>query len=66
MMALIFTALTVAMVLSFAGRSRLATAAMAVCLLLSIGEFLWEVYSPDYGFRMPWIQVQLEDAGMRS
>jgi hypothetical protein len=20
--------------------------------------FLWEIYSPDYGFRMPWLQVE--------
>jgi hypothetical protein len=22
--------------------------------------FLFETYSPDYGFRMPWLQVQLD------
>lgn len=59
MMALVFGTLTLAMVLSLAGRGRLATAAILSCLLLSIGEFLWEVYSPEYGFRMPWIQVRL-------
>jgi hypothetical protein len=29
------------------------------CLGLSIGLFLFEVYSPEYGFRMPWLQVQI-------
>jgi hypothetical protein len=58
MMASVFTALALAMVLALAGRPRLAATAMAACVLLSIGEFLWEVYSPDYGFRMPWIQVE--------
>lgn len=66
MMALIFTALTVAMVLAYAGQRRLAVAAITACLLLTIGEFLWEVYSPEYGFRMPWIQVQLIKAGVAS
>jgi hypothetical protein len=65
MMALIFVSLTLALLLSFAGRSRLAVAAILCCLALSIGEFLWEVYSPEYGFRMPWIQVHrtTPDAG---
>ena len=64
MMALVFAALTMAMVLAYAGHSRLATAAMTACLLLAIGEFLWEIYSPEYGFRMPWIQVQRGDVGV--
>jgi hypothetical protein len=59
MMALVFATLTLALILSLAGRGRLAAAAILSCLLLSIGEFLWEVYSPEYGFRMPWIQVRL-------
>lgn len=59
MMALIFGVLTLALFASFLGHGRLATAAILSCLLLSIGEFLWEVYSPEYGFRMPWIQVSL-------
>lgn len=63
MMTLVFTALTAAMVLAYAGYSRVAAAAMTACLLLAIGEFLWEVYSPEYGFRMPWIQVQLIEVG---
>ena len=40
----------------------LAAAAIAVCLILFVGEFLWEVWSPEYGFRMPWIQVEAEPA----
>ncbi len=63
MMALIFGTLTLALVLNLSGRGRLAVAAILSCLLLSIGEFLWEVYSPEYGFRMPWIQVLLTPRG---
>jgi hypothetical protein len=33
---------------------------MLVCLALSIGLFLFEIYSPDYGFHMPWLQVLLD------
>jgi hypothetical protein len=33
---------------------------MLVCLALSIGLFLFEIYNPEYGFRMPWLQVQLD------
>jgi hypothetical protein len=35
---------------------------MLLCLALSIGLFLFEIYSPEYGFRMPWLQVQIEVA----
>lgn len=59
MMALIFASLALAMVLALLGRGRLATLAILACLLLSIGEFLWLIHNPNYGFRMPWIQVGL-------
>jgi hypothetical protein len=59
MMAVIFGTLLASLALAWSGRDRLAIAAILSCLLLSIGEFLWEIYSPDYGFRMPWIQVRL-------
>jgi hypothetical protein len=29
-------------------------------MALSIGLFLVEIYSSEYGFRMPWLQVQLD------
>jgi hypothetical protein len=57
MMAAIFAALFAALVFEFAGYGRAAIA----CLLLSFGLgawlFLWEIYSPDYGFRMPWLEL---------
>jgi hypothetical protein len=31
-----------------------------LCLTLSIGLFLFEIYSPETGFRMPWIQTEFE------
>jgi hypothetical protein len=27
-------------------------------MLLAVGLFLWEIYDPSYGFRMPWIQTE--------
>jgi hypothetical protein len=57
MMAAVFATLLAALVFDFAGRRRAAIA----CLLLSFGLgvylFLWEVYNPDYGFRMPWLEL---------
>lgn len=57
MMTLVFGTLLAALLAAYAGYRRLATTAIVSCLLLSIGEFLWEIHSPEYGFRMPWLQV---------
>jgi hypothetical protein len=57
MMAAVFASLLLAFILDFAGLRRLAMSCLLVCLVLSVGLFLWEVYSPDYGFRMPWLQL---------
>ena len=57
MMAGIFAALLIAFLLNAAGLGRLAVVCVLVCLALSIGLFLWEIHSPEHGFRMPWLQV---------
>ena len=62
MMAGIFAVLLIAFVLNLFGLGRLAVSCLLVCLALSVGLFLGEIYSPDYGFRMPWLQVELERA----
>ena len=62
MMVPIFATLLLALTAAWMGRQAFAIACLIACLLLSIGLFLFEVYSPDYGFRMPWIQTQLDDA----
>lgn len=59
MMAAVFATLLLAFVLDLCGLRRLAASCLFLSLALCIGLFLWEVYSPDYGFRMPWLQVQL-------
>jgi Na+/H+-dicarboxylate symporter len=60
MMAAIFAALLAAFVSSWLGRERLAAALFVSTFALAVGLFLYEIYSPEYGFRMPWIQTQLE------
>ena len=57
MMAAVFATLLLAFILDLAGLSRLAVSCLLVSLALCAGLFLWEVYSPDYGFRMPWLQL---------
>ena len=57
MMAAVFAALLAALAFEVAGRSRIAIACLVVSFGLGAGLFLWEVYSPDYGFSMPWLQL---------
>lgn len=56
MMVLCFLWMTLGLIALIAGQPRLSLASLALCLLFSAGLFLFEVYSPVYGFRMPWIQ----------
>jgi hypothetical protein len=60
MMLATFAFLTVAFLLEFLGRRRLAAICLAASLGLTLCLFAWEIYSPDYGFRMPWLQVEVE------
>jgi hypothetical protein len=60
MMLAIFAFLTIAFLLDFLGRRGPAVICLAASLGLALYLFAWEVYSPDYGFRMPWLQVELE------
>lgn len=53
MMAAIFAALPLAFVSGWFGRRAFAFACAIACLLLSIGLFLFEIYSPETSFRMP-------------
>ncbi len=58
MMLAIFAFLTIAFLLDFLGRRRPALICLAASLGLTLYLFAWEIYNPDYGFRMPWIQVE--------
>ena len=59
MMAAVFATMFLALVLGWLGRRTSAIVALAVCLVLSVWLFLFEIYSPDYGFRMPWIKTEI-------
>jgi hypothetical protein len=60
MMLAIFAFLTIAFLLDFLGQRRPAVICLAASLCLMLYLFAWEIYSPDFGFRMPWLQVELE------
>jgi hypothetical protein len=60
MMLAVFATMSVALLAGYYGRRWCAVLLMLVCLALSIWLFLFEVYSPEYGFRMPWLQVQID------
>jgi hypothetical protein len=57
MMAAVFATLLLAFILDLAGLRHLAILSLLASLGLGVGLFLWEVYSPDYGYRMPWLQL---------
>ncbi len=60
MMASTFLVLLIAFILDFSGLRRLAVSCLFLSFSLCVWLFLWEIYSPEYGFRMPWLQVDLE------
>ena len=60
MMVAVFTALSLAMIAVWVGPRRVAVGIFALSLALAFGLFLYEIYSPEYGFRMPWIQTELD------
>lgn len=57
MMAVIFAVMAGALVTGWFGRRGIAILLVSVGLLLAIHLLLWEIHSPEYGFRMPWIQT---------
>jgi hypothetical protein len=59
MMLAIFLTLLLALVLARIGQRPVALAVLALCFGLSVYLFLWEIWSPETGFRMPWIDTWL-------
>ena len=57
MMVAVFASMLVALLTARCGPAWPAVLSLLACLGLSVGLFLFEIYSPDYGFRMPWIQT---------
>lgn len=62
MMLIVFATLSTALLAACFGPRWLAVLSMLACLALSTGLFLFEIYNPEYGFRMPWLQGQLDIA----
>lgn len=62
MMTITFVMLLAAFVLGLRDLPRSAIACLFLTFAMVVGIFLWEIYSPDYGFRMPWLQVELRHA----
>ena len=60
MMVAVFATMLLALICGWFGRRPLAVALLCLSLILSIGLFLFEIYSPESGFRMPWIQTEFE------
>jgi hypothetical protein len=58
-MVAIFATLLAALLSAWFERPRLAALLILSTFALAVGLFLYEVYSPEYGFRMPWIQTEL-------
>jgi hypothetical protein len=58
MMVLVFAALLAAFVCGWLHKTAAAIGLLALAFVLAAALFLWEVYSPQYGFAMPWIQVE--------
>lgn len=59
MMLAIFLSMVAALGLAFLRQTIAARLAAGLCLVLTVWLFLWEVYSPETGFRMPWIDTHL-------
>lgn len=57
MMAILFALSSAALVVGWFGSRAIAIGLAILALLLAVHLFLWEIYSPAYGFRMPWIQT---------
>lgn len=58
MMVLVFAALLAAFVCGWLRKTAAAVGLLALAFVFAVALFLWEVYSPQYGFAMPWIQVE--------
>jgi|tagenome__1003787_1003787.scaffolds.fasta_scaffold20601994_3 hypothetical protein len=62
MMVPVFVTMLLGLGLGWFVRRWLGLAFVALSFVLALGQFLFEVYSPEHGFSMPWIQTQVESA----
>ena len=61
-MTLVFASVFLALIFGWLNQRLLAVACLLACLALAVWQFLFEIYDPKTGFRMPWIQTQLENS----
>ena len=59
MMTAVYATLLIAFILGLSGLKRSAVTCLFLSFVLCVWLFLWEIYSPDYGFRMPWLQAEM-------
>jgi hypothetical protein len=59
----VFILMFLATVAAWLGRGRVAAILMVACIGLYVAEFLWEVWSPQNGFSMPWLQGDARPSG---
>lgn len=56
MMFVIFLFMLLTLALGLFGWRKIALVCVAISLGLAAKEFLWEIYSAEYGYSMPWLQ----------
>jgi hypothetical protein len=66
MMAVVFATMALALICVWLGWRRPSIALLACSLAFATGLFLFEIYSPEYGFRMPWLQTESNAGPARS
>jgi hypothetical protein len=57
MMVAVFAAMLLALAAGRFGPAWLAAASLASSFGIAVWLFLFEIYSQEYGFRMPWLQL---------
>ncbi|PYE86650.1 hypothetical protein [Phyllobacterium leguminum] len=62
MMAAVFTLLALALLFGWFGRRDIALVFIIFFLVVALKEFLWEIHSSSYGYRMPWLQTRFMKA----
>lgn len=54
----VFATMALSLFFAYFGRKMAATLLIVICLVLSVKQFLLDIYSTEDGFRMPWLQVK--------
>jgi hypothetical protein len=60
MMVAVFATMAFAILIGQFGPRWLAAIFLVTCFGLFVWLFLFEIYSPNFGFRMPWLQTFID------